>query len=152
MKTIASLYYELPGVTFKVTDPRLLSTLPTLNGVALVFSSIKRSGRRTFVQVNSPRGTITLKLVSEDAAIEILSDEERLLTLSHVINKYKHRNLRPFQLEVNCNGEIMIYNVTDEFWNQNPKNIKVKHLSSRGEFYRIPSASIVRREIFKEMP
>ncbi len=147
-KTIASLYGERSGRVFKIVGEDLLRTFPNLRDVELTLSVIKRSGPRTFVQVNTPGGASTLKLISLDHEIEFIEKEERQQTLSSVVNKYRYRpEQRPTKLRINCNGVSRVYEVLPEFWNQNPDNIRMKHLRYFGQNYKLPGSWFVLEEI-----
>jgi hypothetical protein len=127
-----------------VTDEFILSKLPKLKNKELIVSVIKNSGNRLFCQYFSPdTGSGTLK-VTIDPEIKIVGKED-LLLLSQFLKQERYKDKKPKSVSINVNGVVSEYNISDGFWFQNPKNIKLTFLYKSSPLgYSIPGSSIVK--------
>jgi len=130
------------GDKFKIVDAELLKRFPSLKNRELVVSVIKKSGKRIFIQYNSPQsGSGTLKLIRSNVKIKIIG-KSKILTLSSFLidNKYLRKGEK---ITLNINGRVEDFDIMDGFWNQNPKNIYAHKIEKYGREYRVPFSSIV---------
>lgn len=139
----STLYQKEPGTKFKVVDPILLDKIPSLKGLELTLSVIKRSGPRTFIQYVTPNGAGTLKLMA-DYDIEI-TEESEIITLSSFITKFRFSDRKPSRIAIKNPQSLTPswYNILPGFWEQNPKNIRLKKIQSGYSEMKVPGAWVV---------
>lgn len=143
---ISALFHKEPGTKFKVVDPVLLEKIPSIKGLELTLSVIKRSGPRTFVQYNSPsRGSGTLKIMA-DYEIEITQEGgAETFTLSHFITRFRYSDRRPTRIAIRDpkSNSPEWYTLLDGFWEQNHKNIYLKKIHTGRYEVKIPGSWMI---------
>jgi hypothetical protein len=139
----SALFSKDPGTKFKVVDPALLQKIPSLQGLELTLSVIKRSGRRMFIQYLCSSGSGTLKLLA-DYEIEI-TKEDKVETLSAFIPRLRYSDRKPSRIAIRNPRENSPewYTVLDGFWEQNPKNIYIKRIHTGLHEVKVPGAWVV---------
>lgn len=146
MNTIKTLCEVRQGEKIKIIDEDLLKRLPRLKDKTLICSVLKQSGRRMFFQYFSPEtGAGTLKAIG-NPKVEVLGKED-FLSLAKFIVENRYKETKPTRVELNINGRISEFDIAPDFWFQNPKNIRIRHLKAQGITYSVPGASIVKQII-----
>lgn len=131
------------GDSFKFTGEEFLKTFPNSKDKVYILSEYKYQSKMFYILVNSEGGCKRFRLKNLPEVEKVEAEKVTTLAMFGRDGYFIDYCDRPKTVKLNVNGEVGVYEILPEFWNENFSNIHVRGLKRWGMKYSIPGSAIV---------